>query len=62
LITPKNFLPSKETTVHRVLKTNHCSISPTIDSPDFMLKYLENLPNLCAVCQALFDEKASHFV
>jgi hypothetical protein len=38
------------------------SISPTIDAPDLRLKSLENSPNLCAVCQGLFDKKASYLV
>jgi hypothetical protein len=44
---------------HRVFQKNFCSISPTIDSPDFRLKFLENLPNLCAVRQALFAKNSS---
>ncbi len=47
---------------HIIWQKNCCSISPTIYSPDFRLKSIEKLANLCAVCQALFAKKASHLV
>jgi len=51
--------PIKKLSAHRVWQKNCRSISPTIDSPrklttmfpHFWLNFLQDLPNLCAVCQ-----------
>ncbi len=57
----KLFSPSEKLSVHSIWQKFHCSISTTINSPrkltispDLMLKFLQNLPNLCSVCQTLF--------
>jgi len=54
----KLLLPSKKLPAHNARQKIRLSISPTIDSmgkitmsPDFMLKFLQNLTNLSSICQ-----------
>ena len=59
--------PSEKTPAHSVRQKICRSISPTMETKNFRLKCLQNLPNLCALCQIFspfatrcVPKKASH--